>query len=115
MLRLRRLISILSLALLAASFLSCGPHDSNEYFVFVAANLQVPYWQAAGAGFTKAGAHLFKVRAEFVGPNNYDPKAERDALDQAVQTEGYWHLAGRDRSRRCSKTASTRRSPPAFP
>ena len=68
MLRLRRLVSVLPLAFGAASLLSCGPHDSNEYFVFVAANLQVPYWQAAGAGFIKAGAQ-FKVRAEFIGPN----------------------------------------------
>jgi ribose transport system substrate-binding protein len=84
MLRLRNLFSVVALLLLGGSLLSCGSHDSNEYFVFVAANLQVPYWQAAGAGFTKAGAQ-FKVRTDFLGPNTYDPKAERDALDQAVQ------------------------------
>ena len=93
MLRLRNLFSILSIALLAAWFLSCGAHDSDEYFVFVAANLQVPYWQAAGAGFKKA-ADLFKVRSDFVGPNNYDPKAERDALDQAVQKKATGILVG---------------------
>ena len=59
-------------------------HDSDEFFVFVSANLQVPYWKAAGAGFSKAAAQL-KVRSDFAGPQNYDPKAERDALDQAVQ------------------------------
>ena len=74
MLRSRKLFSCLGLALLVSALLSCGAHDSNEYFVFVAANLQVPYWQAAGSGFTKAGTQ-FKVRAEFVGPNNYDPKS----------------------------------------
>src|SRR6202050_441909 len=93
MLRLRNLLSILSIALLAVSFVSCGAHDSDEYFVFVAANLQVPYWQAAGAGFKKA-ADLFKVRSDFVGPNNYDPKAERDALDQAVQKKATGILVG---------------------
>jgi ribose transport system substrate-binding protein len=93
MLRLRNLFSLLSIALLAASFLSCGAHDSDEYFVFVAANLQVPYWQAAGAGFKKA-AELFKVRSDFVGPNSYDPKAERDALDQAVQKKATGILVG---------------------
>jgi ribose transport system substrate-binding protein len=90
---LRKLSSLIGLALLAAALLSCGPHDSNEYFVFVAANLQVPYWQAAGAGFTKAGTQ-FKVRAEFVGPNTYDPKAERDAFDQAVQQKATGILVG---------------------
>src|SRR5271166_6968783 len=93
MLRLRQLSSPLGLVLLAISLLSCGPHDSGEYFVFVAANLQVPYWQAAGSGFTKAGKQ-FGVRAEFVGPNNYDPKAERDALDQAVQQKATGILLG---------------------
>jgi ribose transport system substrate-binding protein len=90
---LRKLSSLIGLAILAPALLSCGPHDSNEYFVFVAANLQVPYWQAAGAGFTKAGAQ-FKVRAEFIGPNTYDPRAERDAFDQAVQQKATGILVG---------------------
>src|SRR5271154_4903659 len=81
----RNLVSLLAIALFLATTLSCGgAHDSDEHYFLVAANLQVPYWQAAGAGFTKA-AGQFKVRADFVGPNSYDPKAERDALDQAVQ------------------------------
>jgi ribose transport system substrate-binding protein len=93
MLRFRKLHSLLGLGLLVTSLLSCGTHDSNEYFVFVAANLQVPYWQAAGAGFAKAGKQ-FKVRTDFVGPNNYDAKAERDALDQAVQQKATGILLG---------------------
>ncbi len=73
------------LAISAAGILSCGSaHDSDEYYVFVSANLQVPYWKAAGAGFSNAASQL-KVRADFTGPQNYDPKAERDAVDQAVQ------------------------------
>ncbi|MGA8271674.1 MAG: substrate-binding domain-containing protein [Candidatus Sulfotelmatobacter sp.] len=93
MLRSRKPLSFLGLTVLACSFVSCGQHDSNEYFVFVAANLQVPYWQAAGAGFAKAGVQ-FKVRADFVGPNTYDPKAERNALDQAVQQKATGILLG---------------------
>jgi ribose transport system substrate-binding protein len=93
MLRSQRILPIVSLLILVASLLSCGAHDSNEYFVFVAANLQVPYWQAAGAGFTKAGAQ-FKVRTDFLGPNTYNPKAERDALDQAVQQKATGILLG---------------------
>jgi ribose transport system substrate-binding protein len=93
MLRSQRTLPVVSLLILVASLLSCGAHDSNEYFVFVAANLQVPYWQAAGAGFTKAGAQ-FKVRTDFLGPNTYDPKAERDALDQAVQQKATGILLG---------------------
>jgi ribose transport system substrate-binding protein len=93
MLRFQKLCSLLGLALLITSLLSCGRHDSNEYFVFVAANLQVPYWQAAGAGFSKAAAQM-KVRTDYLGPNSYDPKAERDALDQAVQQKATGILLG---------------------
>jgi ribose transport system substrate-binding protein len=93
MLRSRRLLSVVALAFAVTALLSCGPHDSNEYFVFVAANLQVPYWQAAGAGFSKAAAQM-KVRTDYLGPNSYDPKAERDALDQAVQQKATGILLG---------------------
>src|SRR6202162_1168830 len=85
MLRSRKLLSVVALALLLTSLFSGGGrHDSDEYFVLVAANLQVPYWQTAGAGFSRAAA-LMKVRTDYLGPNNYDPKAEREALDRAVQ------------------------------
>jgi ribose transport system substrate-binding protein len=57
---------------------------------------------------------LFKVRADFVGPNSYDPKAERDALDQAVQQKATGILVGVT-DPGCSKTASTRRSRPESP
>ena len=77
--------TVVSLTALSVVVLSCGgSHDSDEFYVLVSANLQVPYWKTAGAGFTNA-ARQFKVRSDFTGPQNYDPKAERDALDQAVQ------------------------------
>lgn len=86
---LRRIVDIVVLAILLClvglNLVSCGSlHNSDEYYVFVAANLQVPYWKTAGAGFSKAASEL-KVRSDFDGPQTYDPKAERDALDQAVQ------------------------------
>jgi len=85
MLPSRRILHYVSLAALSVVVLSCGgSHDSDEFYVLVSANLQVPYWKTAGAGFTNA-ASQFKVRSDFTGPQTYDPKAERDALDQAVQ------------------------------
>jgi ribose transport system substrate-binding protein len=93
MCRFHRLSQVIALAFLVTSLLSCSPHDSDEYFVFVAANLQVPYWQAAGTGFAKAAAQL-KVRSDYLGPNTYDPKAERDALDKAVQQNATGILLG---------------------
>src|ERR1700692_2822686 len=94
MLRSRKLSSVVALSLLLTSLFSCGGrHDSDEYFVLVAANLQVPYWQTAGAGFSRAAA-LMKVRTDYLGPNNYDPKAEREALDRAVQQKATGILLG---------------------
>ena len=48
-----------------------------------------------------------KVRSDFTGPQTYDPKAERDALDQAVQKKATGILLASP-TRRCSKTASIR-------
>jgi len=81
----RRISHAVVLSVVTMFVLSCGAaHDSDEFFVLVSSNLQVPYWKAAGAGFTNA-ASQFKVRSDIMGPQNFDPKAERDALDEAVQ------------------------------
>ena len=81
----RRIFRSVALAAPLIFVLSCGSaHDSDEFYVLISANLQVPYWKAAGAGFSNAAAQ-FKVRSDFEGPQNYDPKAERDALDEAVR------------------------------
>jgi ribose transport system substrate-binding protein len=94
MLLSRRFFPVLLAAVFLLSCLSCGSaHSGDEYFVLVAANLQVPYWQTAGAGFAKAGDQL-KVRTAFVGPQNFDPAAERAALDQAVQKQATGILLG---------------------
>jgi len=78
-------LAITAFAILLTLTLSCGSaHDSDEYFVLVSANLQVPYWKAAGAGFSNAATQM-KVRSDLMGPQTFDPKAEREALDQAVQ------------------------------
>ena len=85
MLLSHRAFHFASIVILLALTLSCGAaHDSDEFFVLVSANLQVSYWKTAGAGFANAAAQM-KVRSDFTGPQNYDPKAERDALDEAVR------------------------------
>jgi ribose transport system substrate-binding protein len=94
MLRSRATLYTAAVAVLLVLLLSCGgAHDSDEYFVLVSANLQVPYWKAAGAGFTNAALQM-KVRSDFMGPQTYDPKAERDAVDQAVQKKATGILLG---------------------
>jgi ribose transport system substrate-binding protein len=94
MLRSHRILHFASVVIPSLLLLSCGSaHDSDEYFVLVSANLQVPYWKTAGTGFAHAAAQ-FKVRTDFTGPQNYDPKAERDAVDQAVQKKATGILLG---------------------
>ena len=86
MLRLHGTLRLSALILILFFLLSCGSvHNSDEYFVFVSANIQLPYWKTAGSGFSHAAAEFKGIRFDFTGPQNYDAKAERDALDQARQ------------------------------
>lgn len=83
--RSHRILHSAVFAILLLSLLSCGSsHSSDEYYVLVSANLQIPYWKAAAAGFSNAASPL-KIRFDIAGPQNFDPKAEREALDQAIQ------------------------------
>lgn len=82
--RSHRILHFASAVTALVFLLSCSAHNADEYFVMVSANLQVPYWKTAGTGFSNAAAQL-QVRSDFLGPQTFDPKAERDALDQAVQ------------------------------
>ena len=45
---------------------ACSRHDSDEKFFLVSANVQLPYWQEAKAGFMHASDQL-RVQAKFVG------------------------------------------------
>jgi ribose transport system substrate-binding protein len=86
MLRSHRILQSAAGAALSLALLSCGSaHTSDEYFILVSTNLQLAYWKTSGSGFSNAAAQYKGVRFDFVGPQNYDPKAERDALDDAVQ------------------------------
>ncbi len=65
----------------------CGErHDADEKYVFVSANIQVPYWKTAGEGFIQAASQM-KVRAEFAGPDTYDPKAEQAEFERVVKSK----------------------------
>jgi ribose transport system substrate-binding protein len=86
MLRSHTILQFTVLLLFSFFLLSCGgAHNSDEFYVFVAANIQLPYWKTAANGFARAANEFKGVRSDFTGPQSYDPKAERDALDQAVQ------------------------------
>jgi ribose transport system substrate-binding protein len=79
-----RMFSLVVLGLLTIVTLSCGSrHDSDENYYLVGANIKLPYWETAGAGFSVAASQL-RVRSAFVGPDSYDPKAEKQAFDEVV-------------------------------
>ncbi len=81
----RILVSGAALATLALSFTGCGSsaHDPVENYVLVASNVKITYWQAAAAGLSQAAREM-KVQFEMVGPDTYDPQAERDELQKIV-------------------------------
>jgi len=63
----------------------CGgsPHASTEKYWLVATNIKIPYWQNANAGLMHA-AQQMGVKAEMVGPDSFDPKAEHDAFQKVL-------------------------------
>ena len=66
----------------------CGgsPHASTEKYYLVATNIKIPYWQSANAGLMRA-AQQMGVKAEMVGPDTFDPKAEHDAFQHVLARE----------------------------
>lgn len=50
-------------------------HEQEERYVFVATNVNLPYWQEAQAGLTDAAKQL-GVKSEMAGPDKFDPQAE---------------------------------------
>lgn len=86
MFNLRRLACALISLITVLGLTACSKHDSDEKYYLITVNTQIPYWQSAAAGFYKA-AEQMKVRAEVAGPDNYDPGAEKQAFDKAVQSK----------------------------
>ena len=70
----------------AALIASCSKpyHENNERYVFVATNINLPYWQDAQAGFLDA-AKALGVKGELVGPTGYAPNAELGIFRQIVE------------------------------
>jgi ribose transport system substrate-binding protein len=79
--------NILVAALLLTSLtclIACGGrHRSEEYYVLITANKAIPYWQTAASGFYAAGKQM-GVNTDVLGPDNYDPNAEKDELHRIL-------------------------------
>jgi ribose transport system substrate-binding protein len=83
----RKLLLSSALMLLVVPMMNCGSgHSADERYFFVTTNVKLPYWQSAGNGFIQE-AKQWKLRADFVGPDTYDPNAELDEFLKAVQAK----------------------------
>jgi ribose transport system substrate-binding protein len=74
--------ALLALLALLCVLPGCNAH-SGETYVMISSNIKIPYWQTAGAGFAQA-ARKIGVGFVFQGPDNYDPAAERDSFEGAL-------------------------------
>jgi ribose transport system substrate-binding protein len=77
-----------SVALLAVAMsLLCacgGRHETTEVYILVTTNTKIPYWQEAAEGL-RAAARDLGVKSEMVGPDSYDPKAEKEEMMKLPQ------------------------------
>src|SRR5207244_11149010 len=80
----------------AALIASCSKpyHETNERYVFVATNINLPYWQEAQAGFLDA-AKALGVKGELVGPTGYAPNAELRSEEHTSELQSPDHLVCR--------------------
>jgi ribose transport system substrate-binding protein len=85
---MKRVVALLCCAASAAilALTSCAPlqHDPKETYILVTGDTKLPYWQTMLQGLNHAASEL-KVKAEIDGPENFDPQAENEALQKAIQ------------------------------
>src|SRR5260370_8858820 len=81
-------LASLMILLVAAVIVSCAKpyHEETERYVFVATNIDLPYWQEAQAGFLDAAKQL-GVRAEMIGPVKYDPPSEAGMFQDVIEKQ----------------------------
>jgi ribose transport system substrate-binding protein len=75
----------LGMLLVAAFSASCQKpfHEETEKYILVAANINLEYWQEAGAGFNDAARGL-GVKADLQGPTYLSPEEELRVFKEAV-------------------------------
>ncbi|MDE3181114.1 MAG: substrate-binding domain-containing protein [Acidobacteriota bacterium] len=78
-----KVMLVLGLAAILVASCTKPYHSGSERYVFISANVNLPYWQEAKAGWLGA-AHEMGVKAEFEGPSTYNPGEELKTFDSAV-------------------------------
>jgi ribose transport system substrate-binding protein len=80
------IFAVASLVLFGLAACQTPYHDQEERYVFVASNVNIPYWQEAQAGLTDSSKQM-GVKAEMTGPERFDPQAQLDAFQKAVASK----------------------------
>jgi ribose transport system substrate-binding protein len=79
---------VVLIAVFASVLVSCAPAAHNgERYVFIATNINIPYWQDAKAGFMDSAKRLGGAKAEFIGPGRYTPDEELKDFQDAVASK----------------------------
>jgi len=76
-------ILLVALAMALSMLTGCERHSKSEQFFLIATNINLPYWQSAHEGFTRAAAE-YGVTEEMRGPDNFTPAIEVDEFRAAV-------------------------------
>jgi ribose transport system substrate-binding protein len=79
-------IALTVLAVIGMTSCQTPYHEDGERYVFVASNVNIPYWQEAQAGLTDASKQM-GVKAELIGPDKFDPQEQLKAFQKAVESK----------------------------
>ena len=80
------LVAIAAIAVAGLASCQSPYHDTEERYVFVASNVNLPYWQEAQAGLTDAAKQM-GVKAELTGPEKFDPQEQLRTLQKVVDSK----------------------------
>lgn len=80
-----KLFSVALILLAVTTLIACSGrrHEAGEYYVMVTANKNIPYWQTAASGFYEA-ARQMNVKADVIGPDNYDTNGEKEEFQRIL-------------------------------
>ncbi len=76
-------ILLVALAMALSMLTGCERHSKSEQFFLIATNINLPYWQSAHEGFTRAAAE-YGVTEEMRGPDTFTPAIEVDEFRAAL-------------------------------
>jgi ribose transport system substrate-binding protein len=76
-------ILLVALAMALSMLTGCERHSKSEQFFLIATNINLPYWQSAHEGFSRAAAE-YGVTEEMRGPDTFTPAIEVDEFRAAV-------------------------------